>query len=83
MRQLYRNFTSEKQRRLNISLSEVEDLDERPLLCPYCGFRIENVFSDATGHFRIKCQKCKGVSVVNIAYFRKRRKPRARHFLRF
>ena len=76
MRQLTRNFTAEKQRRLIISSDEVEDLDERPLLCPYCEFRIENVFSDATGHFRIKCQKCKRVSVINIRYFRRLKRVR-------
>ena len=40
------------------------------LKCPYCDTIITKVFSDAKGHFRIKCQKCKAVTVLNIAYFR-------------
>ena len=81
MRQQLKNVTAEKQRRLIISLDEVEKLEERPLRCPYCDFRIQNVFSDATGHFRIKCQKCKRDSVVNIEYFRRRMRTRRKHFI--
>ena len=49
---------------------------ERDILCPVCGFRIQRVFSDATGHLRVKCRKCKNVHVLNLAYFRRFRRGR-------
>ena len=44
--------------------------------CPKCGYLVAYAFSDAKGHFKIRCKKCKEVSVLNFAYFcrRKRRK---------
>ncbi len=27
--------------------------------------------SDAAGHLRVKCPKCKGVHILNLAYFRR------------
>lgn len=49
----------EIEHRLLLSRVEAEELNERDILCPVCGFRIQRVFSDATGHFRVKCRKCK------------------------
>ena len=46
------------------------DLTEREVLCPYCKFPVSRVFSDAKGHLRAKCPKCKGTAIVNLAYFR-------------
>lgn len=57
--------------RLLLSRMEVETLMERDILCPICGFRIQRVYSDATGHLSVKCQKCKNINIINIAYFRK------------
>ena len=48
----------EIQKRLLLSRVEAESLKERDILCPTCGFRIQRVFSDATGHLSVKCQKC-------------------------
>ena len=71
----------EIQKRLLLSRVEAETLKERDILCPTCGFRIQRVFSDATGHFSVKCQKCKNVHILNLAYFRKvRRGGRNRKF---
>ena len=50
---------------------ESDSLKERDLLCPHCGFRIQTVYSDATGHLRIKCPKCKRIFILNLAYFRR------------
>jgi phage FluMu protein Com len=61
----------EIEHRLLLSRVEAEELNERDILCPVCGFRIQRVFSDATGHFRVKCRKCKNVNVLNLAYFRR------------
>lgn len=66
--------TPETQRRLLLSRVEAESLKERDILCPICGFRIQRVFSDATGHLSVKCQKCKNVNILNLAYFRKIRR---------
>ena len=61
----------EVQKRLLLSRVEAETLKERDILCPICGYRIQRVFSDATGHLSVKCQKCKSVNVLNLAYFRR------------
>ncbi|MBT9741505.1 hypothetical protein GPL00_05615 [Dorea formicigenerans] len=31
--------------------------------------RLQRVFSDATGYLSVKCQKCKNVHILNLAYF--------------
>ena len=46
----------EIQKRLLLSRVEAESLKERGILCPTCGFRIQRVFSDATGHLSVKCK---------------------------
>lgn len=58
-------------RKLLLSRVEAEDLQERDLLCPVCGFRIQTLYSDVSGHLRVKCPKCKGIHILNLAYFRR------------
>lgn len=58
-------------RKLLLSRMEAEDLQERDLLCPVCGFRIQTLYSDISGHLRVKCPKCKGIHILNLAYFRR------------
>lgn len=58
-------------RKLLLSRMEAEDLQERDLLCPVCGFRIQTLYSDASGHLCVKCPKCKGIHILNLAYFRR------------
>lgn len=69
--------------RAELSRQEAEEFVERELKCPECGYLVAYAFSDATGHFRIKCKKCKTVSVLNFAYFcrRKRRQSNQRYYL--
>ncbi|MCR5636235.1 MAG: hypothetical protein K6F76_03525 [Clostridiales bacterium] len=64
--------------RAQVSREEAQEFVERELKCPECGFIVAAAFSDATGHFKIKCQKCKSISVLNFAYFR-RQKLRHKH----
>ena len=52
-------------RKLLLSRIEAESLQERDLLCPVC-----RLYSDASGHLRVKCPKCKGIHILNLAYFR-------------
>lgn len=56
------------------SQKEADNLAERVLRCPVCGFKIGVAYSDSTGHIRTKCQKCKHVWVLNLAYFRRQRR---------
>ena len=63
-------LTSEKSKKLYMSFEECTDLTERDLKCPHCGSLLQGVFSDAVGHLRIKCNKCKANMVLNLAYFR-------------
>lgn len=44
--------------------------------CPYCGFLVERVFSDASGHKMIYCKKCKEEYPVNLGYFRRMKRRR-------
>ena len=37
-------------RLLELSWLEVEKMEKRDLKCPICGFRIEGVYADRTGH---------------------------------
>lgn len=64
-------ITPEVRKHLLLSRVEAETLKERDILCPTCGFRIQRVFSDTTGHLSVKCQKCKNIHILNLAYFRK------------
>ena len=66
-------ISDEKKRHLSISFEECSELEERELNCPYCDYPIDGIFSDASGHLRVKCQKCKANMVVSLAYFRRQR----------
>lgn len=57
-----------------LSRKEAESLIDRDLKCPECGYKADTVFSDCTGHLTIRCRKCKTVSVLNLAYFRRHRR---------
>lgn len=56
--------------RLRLSREETQGLQLREIRCPYCGFIIDKVFSDATGHKMITCRKCKAEYPINLGYFR-------------
>ena len=60
-------------RLLELSKKEVEGLEKRTLRSPICGFRIEEVYADGTGHEDVKCQKCKLEAAINLAYFRRQK----------
>ena len=62
-----------KQKRLSISFEECKDLTEREISCPYCGHALDGVFSDISGHLRVKCHRCKANMVLNVAYFRRQK----------
>ena len=61
-------------RLLELSRAEVEDMSPRDLRCPICGFRIQSVYADRSGHINVKCQKCKFIGTLNLAYFRRQKK---------
>ena len=72
-----RDLSTENRRKLQLSRSEIEGLCLREIQCPYCGYLVERVFSDVTGHKMVYCKKCKEEYPVNLGYFRrvKRWKP--------
>lgn len=57
--------------KLRLSRSETEGLSLRDIHCPYCGFLVERVYSDVTGHKIVHCRKCKEEYPVNLGYFRR------------
>ena len=61
----------ENRRKLQLSRSETEGMCLRDIHCPYCGYLVERVFSDATGHKMVFCKKCKEEYPVNLGYFRR------------
>jgi len=71
-------MTPETQSKVERSRTESLDLSERPLYCPHCHHYVASLFSDASGHFKIKCPNCKTTTPYNMGYFRKRRSRRAR-----
>ena len=68
-----RYTTEEAQYRAMLSQQEANEFVERELCCPYCGYMVGIAFSDCTGHLKLKCKKCKRISVLNFAYFCRRR----------
>lgn len=75
---MMRHATETAQYRAELSRREAESFVERVLRCPACGYMVGVAYSDSSGHLKLKCQKCKCVSVLNFAYFR--RQKRRRHF---
>jgi len=65
----YKSSDPLAQFRAEISKEEARKFVERELRCPNCGFIVATAYSDAAGHFKIKCQKCKMISTLNFAYF--------------
>ncbi len=65
------NIPPEIKRKLQISKSETDTLALREIRCPYCGYLVERVFSDASGHKMIYCKKCKEEYPINLGYFRR------------
>ena len=63
--------TPEVLRKIILSGQEVEGMEKRDLNCPICGFRIEGMYQDRTGHAEVKCRKCKFEGPLNLAYFRR------------
>lgn len=63
-------ITPEEQYKLDISEQESFDLAERDLRCPHCRFLITKIFSDAVGHMKVKCHKCKRLYVLDLQRFR-------------
>lgn len=60
--------------KLHKSDEETAELTLRDIKCPYCGFIVDRVFSDVTGHKLIYCRKCKEEYPINLGYFRRLKK---------
>ena len=75
-----RRTTEEARRRAELSRREAKEYVERILKCPECGYMVGMAYSDSLGHLKIKCQKCKTVSVLNLAYFRRQKRYHGKRF---
>ena len=60
--------------KLKKSTQEAQDLTMRDIRCPYCGYIVDKVFSDVSGHKQVYCQKCKNQYFINLGYFRRQHK---------
>lgn len=56
------------------SQEETRELTLRDIRCPYCGFLVDRVYSDAAGHKEMLCKKCKIEYTVNLGYFRRQKR---------
>lgn len=56
------------------SREEAKNLTVRDIRCPFCGFLIDKVYSDISGHKDIFCRKCKRKYIINLGYFRRQNK---------
>lgn len=56
------------------SRTEAENLTMRDIRCPFCGFLVDRVYSDISGHKEIFCKKCKEKYIINLGYFRRQKK---------
>ncbi len=56
------------------SQQETEYLAIRNTHCHFCGYLVEKVFSDISGHKQIYCKKCKQEYVINLGYFRRQKR---------
>lgn len=56
------------------SKEETEKLTTRNIYCPFCGYLVEKVFSDISGHKQVYCKKCKEEYVINLGYFRSQKR---------
>ena len=68
-----RTVSDEVRQKAELSRKEAEEFIERELKCPVCGYIVGVAYSDSKGHLKIKCQKCKTISVINFAYFYRRK----------
>jgi len=64
-------LSPEVSEKIRKSEAECDDLTLRDVHCPHCGFLLDQVYSDASGHRQIRCRKCKTVTIMNMAYFRR------------
>ena len=73
-------MAAETRDKVELSRSEILDLTERKLRCPYCNHFIMTLYSDVTGHLKAKCDHCKQITTYNLGYFRRARCTRRNTF---
>ena len=67
-------LTKMVQDKLLKSKLETTALTMRNIYCPFCGYLVEKVFSDISGHKQVYCKKCKEEYIINLGYFRRQRR---------
>ncbi|MBQ4288853.1 MAG: hypothetical protein II749_02705 [Clostridia bacterium] len=68
------DLSYERRRQLEDYRKEAEGLEEIRILCPICQKTVDIVFSDARGHKRIKCSRCRKDFVITLPRFRIKRR---------
>lgn len=68
-----KELTTAVMENLKKSKKEADKLTIRNIYCPYCGYLVEKVFSDISGHKLVYCKKCKEEYIINFGYFRRQR----------
>lgn len=67
-------ISADVQQKLRKSKAETAGLTMRDINCPLCGYLVERVFSDISGHKMVYCKKCKAEYPVNLGYFRRQKR---------
>ena len=67
-------ISTDVQQKLRKSKDETAGLSMRDINCPLCGYLVERVFSDISGHKMVYCKKCKEEYPVNLGYFRRQKR---------
>ena len=56
--------------KIELSFAASEDMEFREINCPYCSTSLATVtLNMKEGIFIAKCQKCKAITPLNLAYF--------------
>lgn len=67
-------MSPETEQKVLKSYAESLELTERELRCPSCSFYIQTLFSDVSGHLKVKCPNCKVITTYNLSYFRRQKR---------
>lgn len=70
---MVREVPKEMMNKLILSCAECEEENFKEIRCVFCDFPVATISPSATGHFWVKCQKCKAQYPINPAYFHRAR----------
>lgn len=74
-----RYYSDYAKERAELSRTEVTDMVDRAIRCPFCNIVMFHVYTDGAGHFSIKCPRCRQISVISLEYFYKQKGMKTLH----